>query len=137
MLDQLNNNYIPIGDYCVVESGRTTDVVVEHSLDFFMNSTNVTCVIEFYIGSKVNSIFTIDLAGRAESFQVARHGHISIPYSVVSPDHPLLKRLVGPTKTEVAMANRGEFQHLLQPSRIISPSPRDIAKVTCGFHEHF
>lgn len=130
-----NDNYTPIGDRCVVRSGSDGDFMVEHIFNFFMNDKNIVCVIEFYVASKENCIFTIDLAGHDEFVKRTQHGNLTIPYCVVSSDHPLLRRLIPPSSEEIAMANRGDYQHLLQPTRILSPTAREVAKVTCGFHK--
>lgn len=128
-------DYMSPGNRRIVRNAGKTERMVEHCFAFFINETNAVCVVEFYVGTKVNSIFTIDLAGRDEDFEIIQGGVLTIPYCVVSPNHPLLNQIIPATDEEIAMAENGEFQRLRQPTKILYPTPQNVAKATCGLYE--
>lgn len=110
--------HVSLGFQSVVKNTRTTDCMVKHLLVFYMNDKNIVCVIEFYGGTKVNSIFSVDLARSGQDFLATQYALLEIPYMMVSPNHPYLPRIYYPTDGHVDMAKNGEFQSLAKPSKI-------------------
>lgn len=125
-----NDGYPSLGEHAIAPSSNPK-CNVQHIFSFFKNGVNIDCISGFYVGAMESSLFTVILSGGNEDLLMEWIGDLRIPYEI-SRDHPLLERILHPTREITNEVERGVYPGNPQTKRIIHPSNIDIAEANRG-----